>query len=818
MGTFSSDLRFVLRSISRSPGFAAIVVLTLAVGIGASAAIFSVINAVLLKPLPYESSEDLVAVWGRFDPESGFDFPVFPLSNPEFVDYWQQNTTMEDVAAFSDAAVTITGFGGDAERIPAARVSANLFELLRVAPESGRLFSVAEDLPGGPQVALLSAALHQSRFGGDAGLVGRTVPINGVATEILGIMPPGFSFPNPDTRLWLPLRVDPGDPGNRQAHSIRALARLATGSSLREAQTEVEALMARWKVDYPDIHTGHYLFLHDYLDFMTRNVRPALLIALVAVGFVLLIVCANIANVLLARGELRLKEIAVRASMGAGRWRLVRLLMTESAVLALLGGLLGIGLGRVGLLGLSRLEAGSIPRAGDVALDPSVLGFALLISLATALLFGLLPSLHATSGELNNYLREGGRGLSSGRTGLRFRRGLVVAEVALAFLLTLGAGLMLKSFSRLVGVDPGFRAEGLLVASLSLPSSEYPDGQRVQAFYRPLLEHLRALPGVESASAVSNLPLWNSPGVNDFEIEGRPTPGQGGRAWNASYVAARVGFFETFGVPLRRGRVFSEGDASSDHHVAVISESMADTFFAGKDPLGQRLRMSSSPDDPLPWLEIVGVVGDVTYGTLDQERFPAYYFLHEHSATTERFAHGFMTLVVRTEGDPMMLTEPLRQAVRSADANLPLIGLQTMAEVVATSVARPRFTTTLIALFGGVALLLGAAGIYGVLAYTVALQAREIGIRMALGAGPSRVASLVLRQGMAPALLGLFLGVLAWLGLARLVTGLLFDVAPGDPLALVLVSIVLMLSACLACWLPAQRATRLDPIATLKAE
>lgn len=814
MNAFGQDLRHALRTLVKQPGYAALVVLTLALGVAANTAIYSVVHGVLLAPLPYEDAEDLMAVWGRFDPESGFDFPKFPLSDPEYLDYRDASRALEAVAAYLTGRATVTGGQGEPERVPSVAATANLFAVLRTEAALGRTFTAAEEQPGAGRVAVLQNGYWRSRFGGDPAVVGRSVILDGEPYEVVGVMPPGFAFPTPDVRLWTPLAPDP-DPRNRQSHGTRAVGRLAKGATLAEAEAEMATLMAAWKEQYPDIHTGHYLFLRPLLADVTGNVRPALLMLLAAAGFMLLIVCANVASVVLARGEARHREVAIRTALGAQRQRIVRLLLGESLTLSAFAGVLGVGLAWLGVAALLRLNAGSIPRAESVGLDAPVLVFAGAVTLVTAALFGAVPAFQATRVDVQSHLRDGGRGVTAGGRPLLFRRFLVVAEVALAFLLVLGASLMAKSFDRLLRVDPGFSSERVLVAAVALPESGYGGPEQIGAFYRRLLERLGALPGVESASATSSLPLLSPPGVWDFEIEGAPAPRPGEMAWNATFSEVRPGFFATLGIELRRGRVFQLSDTADSQPVTVINEALARRFFPGEDPIGRRIRVRGGES---AWMTIVGIVGDARYEQLASEARPAYYAVHDQSAATAGAQFGAMVLVARTAGDPLALAKALRGVVRELDPNLPVSALQTMDDVVATSVARPRFSAVLLGLFAAVALALGGTGIYGVLAYSVALRRREIGIRKALGARPGQLAAMVARQGLTLVGVGLAIGAAASWWALRIMASLLYGVGLTDGPTYAAVVAVLGLVALLACALPMLRAVRLDPLTALRAE
>ena len=594
MSNFVQDVRYAVRVLKRQPGFALFVILTLGIGVGANTAVFSVVNGVLLKPLPYPESDRLVSVIGRFDPESGFNFPEFPLSEPEFLDYRTESKALEDVAAYARRSINVGGAGAEPERVVSAAASANLFTVLRVNPIIGRGFAPGDDTRDAPATAVLSYGYWRSRFGGDPGVLGRAVPMNGVATTIIGVMPDGFAYPGTTTRIWVPLRIDPGNPGGRKSHSIRAIGRVAPTASVESARAEIRTLMEGWKVRFPDTHTGHYLFIRPLLDTVAGAVRPALLLLLGATAFVLLIVCANVANVVMARGEVRLREMAIRGALGAQRARLVRLSLVESAVLGVAGGALGVALAYAGVRALLAIDPTSIPRASEVTIDGRMLLFAASVSLMSVVLFGLIPALRGAATDLQSTLREGSLSTSGSTTRLWVRRSLVAVEVALAVVLVVGAGLMIRSINRLFTVDPGFRAEGLAMTAVSLPSSDYREPERVLDFYTRLLERVRSLPGVTAAAATSGVPLWSDTGVWDFDIDGRPAPAAGEMAWNAGVTIVTPGFFETLGMRLVRGRFFSEADGPGAMSVTAINETMAARFFPGEDPIGKRIRVKGN--------------------------------------------------------------------------------------------------------------------------------------------------------------------------------------------------------------------------------
>ncbi len=669
------DAAYALRLLRRQLSFSLFVVLTLALGIGATTAVFSVVDGVVLRPLPYEESDRLVRVYGRFDPESGFDFPQFSLSNPEFLDYKAHTRALEDVAAFAPRTVTVGGPGVDPERVAAVAVTENLFPLLRVTPAMGRGFSAAENKPGAFPVVILSHAYWQARFGGDQGILGRTVTLNGAPVNVIGVMPKGFAFPMPEARLWLQLPIDPANPGGRSSHSTHAIGRLARGVDLASAHAELKVLMNDWKAAYPTVHTGHYLFIRPLLEDVAGDIRAALLLLLGATGFVLLIVCANVASVVLARGEARTREMAIRGALGAGRWRLIRFSMIESAILAVLGGALGFGVAAALVRVLVAIDPDSIPRATELGPDYRMAAFALAVSALCAGLVGLMPAVRGARAVLQSTLREGSLTATGTASRLLFRRALVALEVGLTVMLLLGAGLMLRSFSQLSAVDPGFKSEGLVTASLSLPQRAYPEDAQVETFFATLVERLSRTPGVTSVSAGSTVPLADNAGNWDFEVEGRPAPAPGQPKWNAKAVIVLPGYFETLAVPIVRGRSFTAEDHGGSQPVTVISEAMATRYFPGEDPIGRRIRVFGQTT-PESWMSIVGVSGDVLTEGLDADAPPAYHFLHSQLRGTLGGTARSLSLLVRTApGTGSDIVMPaIRTAVRELDPSLALYG------------------------------------------------------------------------------------------------------------------------------------------------
>jgi len=817
MTSLLQDARYALRLLRRQPAYAIFVVATLAVGIAAVTAVFSVVDGVLLRPLPFDRSEDLVAVRTFFRPESGFDFPDFPISPPEYLDYRNATTALEGVAAYHAAAATIGGPGAEPERVPGTEVTANLFDVLRVDPLIGRVFTIDDDRPGAPKVALLAYGYWQSRFGGDPDVLGRAILVNGVSTTIVGVMPASFAYPSPATRFWQPLGLDEASPGSRGAHYLIGIGRLATGATIETARAEVETLVAGWRAADARQYTGHGVQVQPKLPDMVSGVRRALLLLFGATGLLLLIVCANVASVVMARGEGRTRELAIRGALGAGRWRLMRLTLVESAMLAVAGGAAGVALASAGVPLLLSLDASRIPRAAEVALDARVLWFAAGASIVSAMAFGLLPALKGGAPDVQAALRADGRTASAGVGRLWFRRSLVAAEVALAFVLVVGAGLMLRSLGRLLDVDPGFRPKGVLLANVSLPAPSYGEAARVEQFYDDLVSRVRAAPGVRAASASTAVPILSSNGVWDFEIDGMPAPTAGQPAWNAAFVAARPGFLETIGARVVGGRAIGPGDTASAPPVVVINETLAARFFAGDDPIGRRLRVKRKPPH-LPWMTIVGIVADMHDQALDEAPQAMYIVPHAQARVTGDWIARTLTLAVRTDGPPDAVLPAIRAAVRELDPALPVFAVRTYEAVVADSLGRPRFMTALLTLFALVGLVLGASGIYGVQAYTVARRTQEIGIRRALGASALDVAAEVVRQGMAPVTVGLAVGVGSALAATRLMGSQLFGVSPTDTSTYAAVGAVTLAVAVVACLVPARRALRIDPLAAIRTE
>ena len=800
MGTTLQDLRYALRTLRWNRGFAIVAIMTLALGIGATSAIFSVVDAVLLRPLPYPEPDRLVVVWGSH-PQIGLEV----ASLPDFIDWRAQSESFAGMAAVAEQNFNLTG-EGEAERIRGALVSADFFDVMGVNAVLGRTPLAEEDEPGVDRVVVLSHRLWQGRFGGDPSIVGRTIRMQGRTYPVVGIAPLGFEYPS-ETELWLPLALDASRFG-RRGDFLFVVGRLNDGVSLESAQAEMTAIASRLEEEYPGTNarwTAELIPLHEEI---VGDIRPVLLAFLGAVGFVLLIVCANVANLLLARAAGRTNEIAIRAALGAGRARLLRQLFTESGVLGLLGGAFGIGLAALGVRGLVALAPEGIPRLDGVAIDVRVLTFTLVIAVGTGLLFGLAPALRISHANLQGSLKEGGGRSAASWQRSRFRRGLVVGEVALAMILLIGAGLLMRSFAELQRVDPGFQPSGVLTFRVALPSASYPNEQ-VLPFHDRLFERLASLPGVIDAGAISSAPLTGGASYLSFAVRGRAVPAAG-EVQDAQVHVSKPGYFETLRIPLIEGRVFTERDRDEGEQVALVSEAMARRYWSGESPLGYHITFGNPQDGS--FMTIVGVVGDIHHEGLDSDPYPQVYIPHGQNPSRA------MTVVVRTQGDLDALAAAVRSEVRGMDAALPVYELARMTDHLGSAVAQPRFNSTLIMIFALVAVMLAAVGLYGVLAHSVAERAHEIGIRMALGAGQSDVLRHVLGQGGLLVAIGAVIGLGGAAWMSRLLSSLLYGVGPIDPLTYGGVALFLLLVAYAATYIPARRASRLEPMIALRHE
>ena len=794
------DARYAVRQLGKAPGFTIVAIVTLALGIGATSAMFSVVNGVLLRPLPFGDPEALVRVH-EVVPQYG-RFSVAPAN---FLDWRQQATVFERIAAYTNASATFAE-GDSPERIQGASVSWDLFELLRVAPHLGTGFSAAQDAPGANRVIVLSHGMWQQRFGGDRSVIGRSIPLSGIPVTIVGVMPAGFYFPTRMAEFWQPIAINPAN-ATRGGHFLGVVARMKPGATVDSAGAEMRTIAERLAQQYPNNSAGESAEVVALHEQVVGTIRPALMTLFAAVGVVVLIACANVANLLLVRASVREKEVAIRAALGAARGRLALQMLVESLVLAIAGGALGVLLAYVAIPSIQTLGATSIPRVADVALDGRVLAFAAAASLLTGLLFGLVPAWQASRASAGLVLKEGGR--SSSTSGGRWMRsGLLVAEVALSIVLLVGATLLLRSFSRLTNVNPGFQPERALAFQVSLPQTSYPqDGNRM-AFFDTLLERLDALPGVAAAGMVQTLPMRGDY-VLSFDVQGRP-PANPGEEPSANHRVVSPGYFTALGIPLRRGRLFDGRDAEKAKMVAVVDESFVARHFPNEEPIGRGIDIGNGSDG---FYEIVGVVGNVHHDGLDASPDPTMYVPFKQDVFSTMWV-----LAAAERGDPAQLAGSVRQTVREVDRTLPAYSMSPLATIVSESVAARRFSMLLLVLFAGVALFLAAVGLYGVVSYTVSQRTREIGLRLAIGAQPGDVLRMIVGGGMKLAAAGVIIGIAAAVALAQLVESMLFDVAPSDLVSYAATSALLLAIAMLACYLPARRAMRVDPIVTLQAE
>jgi putative ABC transport system permease protein len=793
------DARYGIRQLGKTPGFAIVAVLTLALGIGATSAIFSVVNGVLLRPLPFPEPDGLVRVF-EIVPQYG-RFSVAPAT---FLDWRKQATSFARIGVYNGGSATFASREGP-ERVTTSSISWDLFELFEVSPMIGRTFTEAEDLPGKNNVIVLSYGMWQRRFGGDPAVLGRTLTLTGEPVTIVGVMPPDFYFPSRETELWRPVALNPAS-ATRGGHFLAVIARLKPERSVAQASAELRTISERLGQQYPDTSANESAEVVQLKEQMVGAIRPALLTLFAAVVVVIVIACANVANLLLVRASVREKEMAIRGALGAGRRRLVLQLLAESLVLAAAGGGLGLLFAYIAIPAVRTLSAGTIPRVNDIAIDGSVLAFSLGVSLLTGIVFGLAPAWHASRPGIGEVLKEGGRS-SLASSGRLLRNVVMVAEVALSIVLLVGAALLLRSFGRITGIDPGFRPENVLAFRVTLPAKSYPEPHNRAAFFDSLLAKLGTVSQVRAAGMVQTIPMRGDY-LLSFAIQGRPKAKPNAEP-SANYRVVSPGYFQTLSIPLKRGRVFTEHDAEKAPMVAVIDEAFARRHFPDEDPTGRGIDIGNGTDG---FYQIVGVVGSVRYEGLGSAPEPTMYVPFKQDVFST------MWVLARTDGDPAQQSSAARLAVSAIDPSLPAYSIVTLASVVSDSIAQRRFSMLLLGLFALIALFLAAIGIYGVVAYTVSQRTQEIGVRMAIGAQRGDVLRLIVVGGMRLAAVGVAAGLAGALAAARLVETMLFEVTPFDPASYGATAGILLAVAALACYMPARRAMRVDPLSALRQE
>ncbi|HSS19148.1 MAG TPA: ABC transporter permease [Pyrinomonadaceae bacterium] len=801
METLLKDIRYGFRMLAKKPLFTIVGVLTLALGIGANTAIFSVVNAVLLRSLPYHNAERLVWVSTTTDGQWN------GLSVPDLQDYQAGMPSLEDLTAFQSQSVNVTG-GERPDRVRGAFVTANFFRVFNLAPVIGRTFVDGEDRPGGEKIAVVNEKTWRERLNSDPNLEGKKLILNGEPYSVIGVVPASFKEPlDPDVEVWMPVLNYPGNDGSRAWRQLFAMGHLKPGSNIRQAYAEAVTVASRLAQAYPQENanrSGKVEFLQDVI---VKDVRPILWLLFAAVGVILLIACANLANLLLARGLARQKEIAIRAALGAGRWRLIRQLLTETTLISLFGGLAGLLIAYWGLYGLLKLPQGFV-NTTNATLNFRVLLFALGISILTGWLFGLVPALQLAKPELQSFLKEGGRGSGEGSSWNRMRSVFVVTQVALSLVLLVSAGLLLRSFDKLLRVNLGFKAEQLLTLEYRLPRNKYKEVSAQWNFHRQVVERIQEVPGVQSASLVRGLPFSGNGGSAGIVLPDREPPAKGMEP-EVMFNTAMPNYFETIGIPLIKGRVFGKEDQANTPPVVVINQTMAQKFWPNQDPLGKQVKLAG-PDAPAA--TVIGVVGDAKHYWLEEEQKPQMYDVYSQDPGF------FATAVIRTSVEPLSLSEPVRQAIWKVDRDQPMWKIRTQAFLVDRSTADRRFLMVLMGIFASLALVLTIIGLYGVISYLVNQRTQEIGIRMALGAQMGHILRMVLRQGMVLVFTGVGLGLAAaWL-VTRLMTRLLYQVSATDPLTFTGISLLLIIVALLACYIPARRAAKVDPLVALHYE
>ncbi|MBI2150388.1 MAG: ABC transporter permease [Acidobacteria bacterium] len=812
METLLNDVRHGCRMLLRNPGFTVVVILALALGIGANTAVFSVLNAVLLQPLPYAQSDQLVALWMRFE---GIGIPDNRnmTSPPEFMDLRRFSTAFADIAALQNANYNIR-IGDTPERIIGANVSANFFRLLRTNAHVGRTFGEDEDQQGKNSVVVLGYGLWQRLFASDTGVIGRTINVSGRSVTIVGVAPASFAYPN-QAEMWMPLAFTDVQltPNSRGNHGLLVLARMKPEFSIDQTRAEMDGVtqqIIEAAPQYPYTKFNFRVLVNPLLNEFVGNIRPALLILMGAVALVLLIACANVANLLLVRGSAREREIGIRAALGAGRKRLIRQLLTESMLLSLAGAAAGLALARFGISAITKMGGQAFPRLAQAETDMATLVFTIGVAVVTGLMFGILPALQVSQSTTHESLKEGGRGSTSGGKHQRLRRSLVVAEVALSLALLCGAGLLIKSFMRLQDIDPGFRPDGVLTARILLPQARYSQPEQIRTFYTEFIRRVSEIPGVQSVGGINALPLSGTGGSGTTTVDTNAVA-PGSTTPEADLRAITPGYFETTGTPLIRGRYFNDRDNETSMPVAIIDETMANTYWPNQDPLGKRLKRGG-PQSTNPWLTVVGVVRHVRYQSLER---PSRVQLYWPQAQLPAAA---VSVAIRTSMEPASLSKAVQGAAIALDSEQPIYAIRTMGELVADSVLRRRLVMTLLAIFAGLALVLAALGIYGVVSFWITQRSHEIGIRMALGATRGQVLKLVLGQSLSIVVSGIVVGLLGSLGLTRVLETLLFNVSTTDPATFFYVCVALLGVGLIACLVPAHRATSVDPVQALRRE
>jgi putative ABC transport system permease protein len=811
MQTILQDLRYAARTLRRSPGYATAVILTLTLTIGATTTVFSVVNGVLLHPLPHPDPEQLVLVY-EVDQRPGYYEDHNPVAAANFRDWREQNRVFDAMAGFQTYLATFRG-QEDPARVQTGLVSAHFFRILGVNAVLGRTFLPDEDIQGNDNVALLGYDFWVTRFGADSGIVGRSITVDNRSLNVVGVLPDGFRFLDREFGIWSPLALSEEMYQNRRSHIMRVVARMNPAVTLNDAQHDMERVVSGLRDANPEFLTGWNVHVVSLTDQVVGPIRPALMVLMGAVGFVLLIAAVNVANLMLTRTLGEVRETAVRAALGAGRGRVAQQKLVESSLVALTGGGLGAVAAWVGTRSLLAAAPDNIPQLHNVGVDARVLGFTLLISIVVGLLFGLAPSLQASRVDLSTALREGGRGSTDGRAHQRLRSGFAVTQIAFSAILLVGAGLMVVTFGRLMRVDPGFESTGVATMAIAIPESGYPDAASQSAFWSGLLARVRALPGVDRAGVTRFMPLDDTEWTWSVQVAGKPEPSEGEKR-DYGWHAVSDDYFAAMGITVGRGRAFTAADRPGSPRVVIINQAMVRRFFDdGESPVGQRMHLRSRPEEVM---EIVGVVEDVRHYSLEEEPLPAYFIPYGHIPFTWFISE--MNLTVRTAGDPDAVVPALRNAIREAEQQAVVTDVISMPDRVARSVSRTRFATVILGAFAVVALALCAIGIYGVLSYAVKQRAQEIGVRIALGAEPTRIVSHFLRSGLRIVASGLVIGLAGAAVAARLQSSLLFGVSAYDPLTYVAVSVTLTLVALVAVLVPACRASRLDPTRALRKD